>query len=147
MDVIDSFKKDYRFLSNFHVDEIHIISVEHKYQAAKATNIKDYQKIMRCPLPRDAKRESKTIAMRPDWNDIRLTIMEQCLIEKFSLAHLAIRLLETEDAHLIEGNTWHDCFWGVCQCDRCGNQGKNHLGRLLMKTRDQFLQLDNMVQY
>jgi len=39
-------------------------------------------------------------------------------------------LLATEDWELIEGNTWNDSFWGVCQ-----RKGENHLGKILMKIR------------
>lgn len=142
MQTIDSFMGDFRFLSNFYVDEEHTVSVEHKYQAAKATNLVDYLKIMQSPLPRDAKRLSKTIAIRPDWNDIRLIIMEQCLIEKFSNSGLALRLVGTNDATLIEGNNWGDNFWGVCD-----GVGKNQLGCLLMKIRDRFITNKFMVEY
>ncbi len=40
------------------------------------------------------------------------------------------KLLATGDRKLVEGNTWGDTFWGVCR----GN-GKNHLGKILMKIR------------
>lgn len=42
------------------------------------------------------------------------------------------RLLETGDAMLIEGNTWGDTFWGVCN-----GQGLNVLGNLLMEIRQE----------
>lgn len=38
------------------------------------------------------------------------------------------KLLEAGDAELIEGNYWHDCYWGVCE-----EQGKNKLEKILMK--------------
>jgi predicted NAD-dependent protein-ADP-ribosyltransferase YbiA (DUF1768 family) len=39
-------------------------------------------------------------------------------------------LLLTGDCELVEGNTWGDKFWGVCD-----GEGENHLGKLLMKIR------------
>ena len=45
-------------------------------------------------------------------------------------------LLDTKDEFIVEGNTWHDNFWGSCYCDRCGNQGRNVLGKILMLVRD-----------
>ena len=33
---------------------------------------------------------------------------------------------------LIEGNTWNDTYWGVCN-----GVGKNTLGQLLMKIREE----------
>jgi hypothetical protein len=43
---------------------------------------------------------------------------------------MAQRLIQTGDAYLIEGNTWGDQYWGVCD-----GQGLNSLGLLLMETR------------
>ena len=38
---------------------------------------------------------------------------------------------------LIEGNTWHDNYWGDCSCNRCKSKsGENMLGILLMELRD-----------
>ena len=47
---------------------------------------------------------------------------------------LAARLLRTGDRKLIEGNTWHDVFWGM---DLNTGQGENHLGRILMQVREE----------
>jgi hypothetical protein len=41
-------------------------------------------------------------------------------------------LLATVDADLVEGNTWNDEFWGVCN-----GSGENNLGRLLVKVREE----------
>jgi len=57
--------------------------------------------------------------------------METLLRDKFTRhADLRILLLDTGDRELVEGNTWDDRFWGVCE-----GVGENHLGRLLMKIR------------
>ena len=40
----------------------------------------------------------------------------------------------TGELVLEEGNTWHDTFWGV---DAKTGEGLNHLGRILMKVRDE----------
>jgi hypothetical protein len=50
------------------------------------------------------------------------------------------KLLATGDATLIEGNYWHDNYWGVCTCENCvsnGIVGRNRLGTLLMKVREE----------
>ena len=40
--------------------------------------------------------------------------MEKVVRAKFTQnPHLARFLVETGDAELIEGNSWHDTFWGV----------------------------------
>lgn len=57
--------------------------------------------------------------------------MFQILKDKFSRnANLRIGLVETGDAHLEEGNTWGDTFWGTVR-----GVGKNHLGKILMRIR------------
>ena len=51
---------------------------------------------------------------------------------------LAQALIDTGDADLIEGNTWNDNYWGVCECARCrseGIKGQNKLGQILMAER------------
>jgi predicted NAD-dependent protein-ADP-ribosyltransferase YbiA (DUF1768 family) len=73
----------------------------------------------------------KTIILRPDWNDVKLKIMENLLRQKFKKgSELGDKLVETFPKILIEGNTWNDTFWGICN-----SVGKNHLGKLLMKIR------------
>jgi predicted NAD-dependent protein-ADP-ribosyltransferase YbiA (DUF1768 family) len=70
--------------------------------------------------------------MRPDWESVKLQVMEDLLVQKFADEHLEKQLQETGDADLIEGNYWGDDFWGVDK----KKGGKNHLGKLLMKIRD-----------
>jgi len=47
---------------------------------------------------------------------------------------LAARLLGTGQMPLVEGNNWGDMFWGV---DVKSGKGENHLGRILMKIREE----------
>ena len=47
------------------------------------------------------------------------------------------QLFATGDAELIEGNDWHDNYWGNCECPRCVSiEGQNHLGKILMRVRN-----------
>jgi ribA/ribD-fused uncharacterized protein len=74
-------------------------------------------------------------AIRPDWNDIKLHVMQGLLDVKFSnqtplTRALCSELLATEDCELVEINTWGDTYWGVCK-----GVGENHLGKLLMAKR------------
>jgi hypothetical protein len=41
---------------------------------------------------------------------------------------------------LIEGNWWHDNFYGSCTCNKCVNKGENNLGKILMKIREELLE-------
>jgi predicted NAD-dependent protein-ADP-ribosyltransferase YbiA (DUF1768 family) len=53
---------------------------------------------------------------------------------------LAKMLIETGDAELVEGNNWCDNYFGNCICNRCvGVKGKNVLGKILMRVREEHL--------
>ena len=134
--MIDFFKGQHAFLSNFQpctvwLDDDCYASVEHAYQAAKSFD-PGYREIVReTTRPGDVKRFAKTLAaIRPDWDAVRVEIMEDLLRQKFRNPELAPKLLETGDEELVEGNTWGDTFWGVCK-----GKGENNLGKLLMKIR------------
>jgi predicted NAD-dependent protein-ADP-ribosyltransferase YbiA (DUF1768 family) len=58
--------------------------------------------------------------------------MEEILRMKFADERLRDKLTSTAPVELVEGNWWGDTFWGVCK-----GVGENHLGRLLMKIRDE----------
>jgi hypothetical protein len=64
--------------------------------------------------------------------------MVDLLCQKFTNSELRQKLLATEDAILIEGNTWGDTFWGVCK-----GVGKNHLGKILMAIRKELQEREN----
>lgn len=49
---------------------------------------------------------------------------------KFRDPYLQKLLQDTGDAELIEGNWWHDEFWGVCN-----GIGQNQSGKILMVIR------------
>ncbi len=68
--------------------------------------------------------------VRADWDDARVEVMINLLIQKFSLPEFREKLRDTKDLYLIEGNTWEDTLWGVCD-----GKGKNLLGRALMNLR------------
>jgi hypothetical protein len=62
--------------------------------------------------------------------------MEDLLRQKFAPgSELAAKLVATYPRMLIEGNNWHDNYWGSCRCDVCGFKGMNVLGVLLMTIR------------
>lgn len=128
MDKIDSFRGKYRFLSNFY--PVEGISVEHLYQSEKTQVIEEREWVLESDTPGIAKRRGRSVTMRSDWHDIKLEVMERLLRWKFSKDRFKSLLLETDDAELIEGNHWHDYYWGMCN-----GKGSNHLGKLLMKIR------------
>lgn len=81
----------------------------------------------------DAKRKGKTIKIRPDWSRVKYDIMHEIVLEKFSQnMMLRSQLLATGDTILIHGNDHGDIEWGVYN-----GYGKNHLGEILMKVREE----------
>ena len=136
--MINSFRGEHAFLSNFYTSSVYLddepyISVEHAYQAAKTLIYVERERIRRAPKPGDAKRLGKKVTLRSDWNEIRLSIMEDLLRQKFTLhKFLGEWLVETGDEELQEGNTWGDRYWGTVN-----RVGENHLGKLLMRIREE----------
>ena len=78
-----------------------------------------------------AKKLGRQVNMRPDWNSVRLDIMEEILRVKFSDPILAAKLKAVNEL-IVEDNTWNDTFWGVCR-----GKGENHLGKLLEKIKSE----------
>ena len=105
----------------------------------KTLDPEERRKIAEAKTPGVAKRLGRQVQLRKDWEEIKVDIMRLGLSLKFH-AHMGLieKLIDTGEADLIEGNTWHDNFWGICLCPKCQSKGQNHLGRLLMETRERF---------
>ena len=136
--MINSFKGNYAFLSNFYPCEINFDgdvypSVEHAYQASKTTVYSERKNIRLAGGAGIAKQRGKSVTLRREWDDptFRIETMRSFLQEKFSDPTLVKILLNTGDEELVEGNWWGDKFWGVCR-----GKGENHLGKLLMEIRN-----------
>lgn len=145
---IDKFDgTEYAFLSNFYEHRfvwmhIHYPTAEHAFQTAKTLDIHERAKIRTAKTPAEAKRLGRKCSMRADWDSTKIYIMDMILEAKFRDPDLRAKLLETKNAILIEGNQWHDNYWGDCYCSNCKDiHGKNHLGRALMNLRNE-LQLE-----
>jgi ribA/ribD-fused uncharacterized protein len=130
------------FLSNFFPAEVEFErmkfpSVEFAYVAAKTTNRKlRWELLDTCKTSGQAKRFGRKLEIRSDWEEVKLGIMEELLRQKFSIPELRAALASTGSARIVEGNRWHDNFWGDCMCPKCATrEGQNHLGKLLMKIR------------
>ena len=140
---IDSFSGEYEFLSNFFPsvicdpDGITYPTVEHYFQAMKTVHLSERKEIAAAPTPGKAKRMGRRVFLRSDWEGIKIEVMRQGLKQKFADKELRDKLLATGDAILIEGNWWHDTFWGVCD-----GKGENNLGKLLMEVRTEMIKED-----
>lgn len=139
---VNGFRGKYEFLSNmysvpvtidFYGTERTFTCAEAAYQAFKSpTDVCQFEKL---DGPA-AKKLSKKIAIRPDWDQIKLGVMEYVLEAKFQNPALRTALFNTAGVRLEEWNKWRDNYWGIWE----GNpeHGQNWLGKLLMQLRDKF---------
>lgn len=139
--MINNFRGDYYFLSNFYpckivIDGITYDNAEAAFQSFKCKNRVDRFKFSGINGP-SAKKLGRKVELIDDWEHIKNQIMHQVLIEKFyQNVDLRNMLISTGDEMLVEGNKWHDNYWGWCTCDRCANKVKqNKLGYILMDVR------------
>jgi ribA/ribD-fused uncharacterized protein len=135
MMVIDNFRGEYSFLSNFYYVKISYggliyPSVENAFQAQKCSNVDFRQKFVNIS-PSNSKKLGRGIPLVENWEENKEAIMLQLCSIKFKIPFLQKKLIETYPATLVEGNYWFDTFWGIC-----GGVGQNKLGLILMKIRD-----------
>jgi ribA/ribD-fused uncharacterized protein len=133
--VISRFAGEYAFLSNFApspiaLDGVVYPTVEHAFQALKTLDPGERARVAALATPARAKRASREVTLRPDWEQVKVAVMEDLVRRKFADPALAARLLATGEQELVEGNAWNDRFWGVCR-----GSGRNELGKILMWVR------------
>jgi ribA/ribD-fused uncharacterized protein len=143
MKEINSFRGEFKFLSNFYLrpirfDGLVYPAVENAYQAQKTTYVE-----LRYPFlgyrPAVAKKKGRDLVLRKGWDKMRNGVMLALLRIKFSERDLAVKLMATYPDKLVEGNWWRDEYWGVYD-----GRGKNVLGKLLMKVRDERMKADGV---
>lgn len=138
--MIKEFQREYRWLSNFAsvvvtLDGIDYPTVEHAYMSAKSNDVA--WKHLCCDFsisPGNIKKLSKKVTLVEDWETKKLLVMEDLLRQKFNTPQYKELLLKTGNQNIQEGNRWKDKFWGI---DLNTGVGENHLGRLIMKIRDE----------
>ena len=140
--MIDLFRGKYYWLSNFYhsllvYEGFQYPSVENAFQAAKVFG-EDRKKFQFCSAA-EAKKLGRKVKLRSDWEKVKFSIMKEILRAKFSNPILRRKLLETGNEVLVEGNTWGDRVWGVCN-----GSGQNWLGKLLMKIREEIRNADSI---
>lgn len=116
---------------------------EHLYQALKFPDHPEIQsEILAVPSPMGAKMVAKRCRqlIRPDWEEIKLAVMDYCVRAKLQCNfYLFGNLLRsTGNADIVEISPKHDTYWGcVPQGDLL--VGHNHLGIQLTNLRDQLV--------
>jgi len=136
MPPITKFRGQYGFLSNFYEAPITYDgrvwpTTEHAFAAFKTVHHNEQEYIREQPSPGAAKRAGRSVELRPDWEQVKVSVMYAVCYAKFQQhPDLGKRLLATGDAVLIEGNTWGDREWGCVD-----GRGRNLLGQTLMNVR------------
>ena len=136
--MINNFSGEYEFLSNFSPCNMaykgYIFkSSEAAFQACKCRDPLDMINFTKLSA-KESKKLGRSILLREDWEDVKIPIMKDIVYTKFKQNFdICVKLVETGDEYLEEGNTWNDKFWGVCNGD-----GKNILGIILMDIREIF---------
>ena len=159
MNSINRFDGKWEFLSNFYsvlieYQGIKYPSVEHYYVAQKCKNDQMVNGVYYTPSdfkemiskrsnPGYVKKIGQKMKVRSDWESKKLEFMNWGVREKFKNEELKELLSSTDNLMLIEGNFWHDNFYGQCSCIKCANKGQNHLGKILMKIRDELRGVEN----
>lgn len=141
--VIDTFAKEYLFLSNFaaaptpHRGWLYPTS-EHAFAAAKTCDLGVVAAIRDVEDPARAKVIGRAAPLVDGWESGgKFLAMEEVVSAKFEHnPELAGLLVATQGSLLVEGNTWHDQVWGSCSCNEHRElPGGNALGVILMAVR------------
>ena len=125
---IESFRGEYRYLSNFYPSPVSYVgdeypNVEAAFQAAKTDDRAERAEIRKLTNPVMAKRKGRKVTLRPNWEEVKLSIMKELVFQKFTKhPDLKDKLLATGEAELIE-------------TIRGRRSWNNHLGKILMEVR------------
>lgn len=135
--VINSFRGKYAFLSNFHeapviYKGIRYLNNEAAFQAQKCITEDEKSEFTQLSASK-SKRLGRCVKLRPDWEEVKEQCMYEIVLAKFTQNDdLRVKLLETGDSYLEEGNNHGDRIWGTVN-----GEGKNLLGKILMKVREE----------
>jgi type I restriction enzyme S subunit len=120
------------------VGDYSFLTSEALYQAFRFNDDQIQRIIMNEKSPMAAKMKSKKYRSRTreDWDEVRVDIMEWCLLMKLKCnwASFATLLIGTGDREIVE-ESHKDSFWGAVSDETEVLVGENVLGKLLMKIR------------
>ncbi len=95
-------------------------TVENFYQAMKTPKDDlDMRRKIAAASPEEARAIGEQVKVRPDWQEIRLQVLETALRHKFA-----------------PGTKWHTKLRGTGDADILDGSRENHIGNLLMRLRD-----------
>jgi len=137
-DTITRFKGEYDYLSNRYPcrivwEGLEYRSAEAAFQASKCKDEKERKVFAGCSMDK-AVLKGKDLTPYPGWEEAQISIMESILQAKFGQnPTLMLKLAETGNHVLLNGNNKQETFWGI---DLYSWIGENHLGRIIMNIRD-----------
>ena len=143
--IIDKFAEEEFFLSNFYPCNLiykdkEYKTLEHAYQSFKSEDESEQEWIRNMDTAGKAKKNGQKVHIRKDWDTFKDTIMLELLRIKFSDVEWLDKLKNTKGYLLVEGNYWHDNYFGNCDCQYCRNiEGQNKLGKMLMQIREELI--------
>jgi predicted NAD-dependent protein-ADP-ribosyltransferase YbiA (DUF1768 family) len=108
-------------------------TVENFYQAMKANTDEEFCRIA-AMNPFQAKNYWRKYEPYPITTEDKLNFMEYGLRKKFAPGTSWFNKLMKTEGDIVEWNNWGDRYWGVDVRDK---KGENHLGKILMKIRDE----------
>ena len=136
-----AFRGPYRFLANDSwckviFDGVEYPSVTHAFQSAQTLDKNKREEIRKTLRFKNVRRIGAVAPTRFDWSKIQLAVLEDLLRQKFAQPKFRKVLLDTKDYKLINGDHRGETFYGMIYT---GNKwlGENHLGKLLMKIREE----------
>jgi ribA/ribD-fused uncharacterized protein len=118
-------------------DRVPVRTLEHWFQACKATNRQQFDLILACGSAQAAKHAGRHTELRPDWEHVKYQVMLCGLRGKFALEPYRSALLLTYPRPLAEDSPT-DYVWG-CRDTGGGYNGQNLLGLALMQVRDELV--------
>jgi ribA/ribD-fused uncharacterized protein len=139
---VEEFRGKYYFLSNFYEAPVTYEGITYRNNEAAFQSAKTLDNDLRLEFanldPSSAKRKGRAIKLRPDWERIKIKVMYDIVLAKFTQnKDLREKLLATDNMYLEEGNNWGDRIWGTVN-----GEGHNYLGRILMLIRDKLREED-----
>ena len=106
-------------------------SVEHYFQASKATTDWEHEMVRQAATPAEAKKQGRQVMLRPDWEAVKLEVMRTGLLAKFRQNPKLRQLLLTTRMRPIHEQSTNDAEWGWEN-----GQGQDLLGRILGEVRE-----------
>lgn len=113
-------------------------TVEHFFQASKATTRKEHDAINQARSPGESKLLGQVVKLREDWEEVKFAVMLTGLREKFQDPRFREDLIVTAGRYIAEDSPTDD-QWGIRNKDGKGWSGLNLLGLALMQVRAEIL--------